>query len=559
MDPAPALQSQGSPLAQPRPVRPQRGPRLDADLRAAAPVRVRRGDRRSQEVQAAALEDAWPSRVPRHPRRRGDHRTARAGHRQRRGHGALAEDARRARRRGADRQLRLRHLLRRRPDGRRLGGSFVPGGFPETRQPDLPLRRQPRLARRPYRRDVHRGPARAVRGVRLAHPAGRGRQRHGGDRPRDPRGEGREGSSQPDRGAHGDRLRLAQQGRHARGARLAPGEGRGQADQAEAGMAPGADLPGPRRGARPVGRARRGAEEGLRRLAAEARAMAQGPGPRAAVGPVRQSRGAARSPRAARQGRREHGRAGGDPQGVAGGHPEGGGAGAQPGGRLRRSRPLDVHVPQGRRRREAGRVRRPQHPLRGPRARHGRDGERLRLRRVLHPVRRDVPPLQRLHAAPHPAGGAVEAAEPVRLHARLDLPRGGRAHPPAHRAARLAARHPAPPGLEARRSAGGGRLLGRGAAAQGGADRAGAHPAEAAAAAARDRGRRAEDPARRLHPGGGAGRARAGDRGHRVGAAGLAAGPPVPRRRAARAHAPGLDALRGALPRVARAGSTGTA
>src|SRR5713101_3499304 len=61
-------------------------------------------------------------------------------------------------------------------------------------------------------------------------------------------------------------------------------------------MAAGTDLPGPRRGACPVGRAGRGAEEGLRRLAAEDRAVAQGPRPRAAMGPVRQSRGAARSP-----------------------------------------------------------------------------------------------------------------------------------------------------------------------------------------------------------------------------------------------------------------------
>src|SRR5438270_9248129 len=83
----------------------------------------------------------------------------------------------------------------------------------------------------------------------------------------------------------------------------------------------GADLPGARRGARLVGRPRRGAEEDVRRLAAEARAVAQGPRARTAVGPVRQSRGAARPGRATRQGRREHDGGGGDAEGVAGGDP----------------------------------------------------------------------------------------------------------------------------------------------------------------------------------------------------------------------------------------------
>src|SRR5207245_1727787 len=79
----------------------------------------------------------------------------------------------------------------------------------------------------------------------------------------------------------------------------------------------------------------------------------------------------------------------GDAEGLAGGDPESRRAGAQPGGRIRRPRSLHLHVHQGRRRREAGRLPGPQHPLRRPRARDGRRLQRLRLRRVLHSVRRD--------------------------------------------------------------------------------------------------------------------------------------------------------------------------
>ena len=51
-------------------------------------------------------------------------------------------------------------------------------------------------------------------------------------------------------------------------------------------------------------------------------------------------------------------------------------------------------------------------------------------------VRGDVLHVQRLHARLGPAGGADEAAVDLRLHARLDRPRGGRPDPPADRAPR---------------------------------------------------------------------------------------------------------------------------
>ncbi len=64
---------------------------------------------------------------------------------------------------------------------------------------------------------------------------------------------------------------------------------------------------------------------------------------------------------------------------------------------------------------------RPQPAVRGPRARDGRRGQRDRLPRRVHPVRRDVPPVQRLHArlrAPRRALG-----DPC--HLRLDPRFGG--------------------------------------------------------------------------------------------------------------------------------------
>ena len=70
----------------------------------------------------------------------------------------------------------------------------------------------------------------------------------------------------------------------------------------------------------------------------------------------------------------------------------------------------------------------------------------------LHPaLRRHVPGLQRLHAALGPARGADGAAGHLRVDARLDRPRRGRADPPAGRAPVGAARHPRPRRGPARR------------------------------------------------------------------------------------------------------------
>ena len=61
------------------------------------------------------------------------------------------------------------HRQRRRPDGRRRLGGGLAGRPSAARQADLPLRRQPRHARRRHRHHVLRGSRAALRGLRLAH------------------------------------------------------------------------------------------------------------------------------------------------------------------------------------------------------------------------------------------------------------------------------------------------------------------------------------------------------------------------------------------------------
>ncbi len=135
-------------------------------------------------------------------------------------------------------------------------------------------------------------------------------------------------------------------------------------------------------------------------------------------------------------------------------------AGALAGGRLRRPHRLDLGPPRIRRRRglRARRLRRAPAPLRDPRARVGGDLQRpLALEAAAALV--DLPDLLRLRAAGDPALGADGAAGGPRLHPRLDRPRRGRPHPPAGRAARLAAGDPRARRDPARRRQRGGRGL----------------------------------------------------------------------------------------------------
>ena len=117
------------------------------------------------------------------------------------------------------------------PGGHRVRGR-VPGGASAPRQADLSLGRQPHPARRTDGHGLERGRARALRRVRLAHPARRRRQRHrrdrGGDRGRASRTIGR----QPDRRPDAHRLRHPEPAGHPEGARLAARRGRGPPDEA---------------------------------------------------------------------------------------------------------------------------------------------------------------------------------------------------------------------------------------------------------------------------------------------------------------------------------------
>ncbi len=180
------------------------------------------------------LAHARPSRVRHDAWRRGDHRAARPGRRQRRRHGhrgaapGRGVQPARPRHRGS---LDLRDLLRRRPPGGDRVGGGQPRRPPQARQAARALRRQPDPARRPDRDGLLGGRPRALPGLRLADSPGQGRHRRGGDRRCHPAGSLRRPAfdhRRPD----GDRPGLAEQGgqpegprRRARSGRGAPHEG----------------------------------------------------------------------------------------------------------------------------------------------------------------------------------------------------------------------------------------------------------------------------------------------------------------------------------------------
>ena len=131
---------------------------------------------------------------------------------------------------------------------------------------------------------------------------------------------------------------------------------------------------------------------------------------------------------------------------------------------------------------------RPLHPLRHPRARHGRGHERHGAARRHHPLLRHVPGVLRLLPAGDPAGRADGRARHPRDDARFHRARRRRSDAPAGRASGGVARDPKPPGVPAVRRGRNRRVL---AARAGGArpsERHRAHPPEPAAIAAGARG-----------------------------------------------------------------------
>ena len=449
----------------------------------------------------------------------------------------------------------LRHRLRRRPPGgHRLRGG-QPRRPPAPRQARRPLRRQPHPARRADRDGLLRGRPDALRCLRLAHPARRGRQRPRRHRGRD-RGRPSRRPPEPHRRPDPHRLRQPEQAGQPEGARLAARPRRGPPDQGGLRLGSGPDVLRP---------GRRRATASARR---SPRARPWSPTGRRASTPT-----ATPIPSAAAEFRRrvpavglpdgwdadlktyETGDRGRDAERQPGRDP-----GARPASaRAVRRRRRPVRVEPDRHQGRAGLQRRrgrPEPALRGPRARHGRHRQRHRLPRRVHPLLRHVPDLQRLHARVGPAGGAVRAPRHLRLDPRFGRARRGRPDPPAGRALRRAPGDPQPvvrPARRRQRDRGG---LGARGRAHRRAGRAGPHPPEAADPArhgpAGARGRRP----RRLRPARGVGRrARADPDRHRLGApAGLR------RRRGARGRGhpdPGrvaavLGAVRGAGPGLPR-------
>ena len=175
------------------------------------------------------------------------------------------------------------------------------------------------------------------------------------------------------------RLRQPAQAGHLSGARLAARRGRGPADQG-----------GLRLGSRQaLLRARRGARA-LPPLPASAAASSRPSGTSGSRPTERRSpskaellssstpRGCPTAGTRAAASLRPGGQADRDPQGVRGRDPVGRGRGAAARRRLGRPRALDEHRHRRRRRRRARTVRRPQSPLRRPRARDGGDRQRPR-------------------------------------------------------------------------------------------------------------------------------------------------------------------------------------
>ena len=471
LDAASCAQSRRPALARPRPLRPLGRPRLDAALRAAPPDRLRpaRSTSSSASASGAAARPAIPSATSRPASRRRPGRSARASPTPSGMAIAEAHLAARYNRPGHDVFDHHTYVLaeRRRPDGGRRGGGRLAGRPPAARQADRPLRRQPRHAVGHDVARLHRGRRGALRGLRLARAARRRRQR-----PRRRSTRALRGARGDDRPAVADLVRTIigygapDKAGHVRGARLAARRRGGAAARrrTSAGRpsraffvpARGAGaLPRRRVGARRAGRARWNAA--LRRL----RERVSRPGRRARAPVRRRAARAAGTPSlppfaADAKGIATRKASEAVLQALAAARAGAGrrlGATSNPSTftwlkqarRLRAAADRPPTASQGARRRRLG--------LRAGRNIHfgvrehamGAAVNGLAVPRRLHPLRRDVPRLLRLHAPADPARRrSCELGSDLRLHPRQHRPRRGRPDPPAGRAARRAARDPGP-------------------------------------------------------------------------------------------------------------------
>ena len=173
-------------------------------------------------VPAAGLQVPRPPRVPLDLGRGVHHRPAghRDRHQRRDGHrrtvaGRHLQPARLR----TVRLRRLRAVRRRLPDGGHRRRGRLAGRAPEAVQPVLDLRQQQDHHRGRHQPGVLRGRAGPVRRLRLGGAARRRRQRPGRAGCGLRRVSGRDRASDADRGGQHHRLRLAEQGGHARRAR----------------------------------------------------------------------------------------------------------------------------------------------------------------------------------------------------------------------------------------------------------------------------------------------------------------------------------------------------
>jgi hypothetical protein len=142
VDALPAPRPRRSQLAEPRPLPALRRPRQHASLLAPLSHRLRPHDRGSAVVPTVGLAHARSPRARPHQGRRGDDRPARPGLRRRRRNGHRPAPPRRRvqqARPQADRPLRVRDLLRRRPAGGDHRRGRFAGGSSEAGQARLPL------------------------------------------------------------------------------------------------------------------------------------------------------------------------------------------------------------------------------------------------------------------------------------------------------------------------------------------------------------------------------------------------------------------------------------
>ena len=208
-------------LAQPRPVRAVGRSRVDAPVLAAPPDRLRRQPRRPQVVPPVGLDHAGPPGVRPDAGRRGDDRPARPGPRQRGRDGDRRAPARRRVQPPRPRHRRppdLRDRPRRRPaGGRRVRGRARSPATCDWQAVVLYDDNRIQLDGPTAGRSARTCSAR-FDGLRLAHPAGRGRHR----RRRDLGGHRRRQGRRPavdHRRPDPHRLRQPEQAGHPEGAR----------------------------------------------------------------------------------------------------------------------------------------------------------------------------------------------------------------------------------------------------------------------------------------------------------------------------------------------------